>query len=194
MSLSTDGLIIARMEERFAYDELVYDGKIAEVHKVGLRMADGRVVQRDFIHYNGAAVVLPVLADGRIVLIRNYRFAVDERLWELPAGILEDDEDPAACAARELTEETGYVAGNIEKLGRFYPGPGTNDERMHSFLATDLTAGEQNLEAYEEITVKVCGGDEVRRMVADGTIHDGKTIATLALYWLRKKHGPGCGR
>ena len=75
-------------------------------------------------------MILPVLRDGAIVLIRNYRFAVGEHLWELPAGMLEQGEDPAVCASRELAEETGYTAGSIEKLGVFYTGPGTTDESM----------------------------------------------------------------
>jgi len=173
------------MNDRFEYDELVFAGKIAEVHNVGVRMADGRVVRRDFIHYPGAVVVLPVLADGAMVLIRNYRFAVDEHLYELPAGVLERGEDPHKCAERELAEETGYAAGKIEKLGVFYTGPGTTDETMHSYLATALTDGPQALEEYEEITVEVLPAEKVRQMVLDGTIHDAKTIATLALYWLR---------
>ena len=77
------------MNERFETSELIFDGHVAKGYKVHLRMPDGNVVQRDFIHYDGAAVVLPVLADGSIVLIRNYRFAVDEHLYELPAGMLE---------------------------------------------------------------------------------------------------------
>jgi ADP-ribose pyrophosphatase len=172
------------MSERFEYDELVFDGRVAEVHKVGVRMPDGRVVQRDFIHYNGAVVILPVLPDGSIVLIRNYRFAVDETLYELPAGMLDGDEPPEVGAARELTEETGYSAGRLEKLGRFFTGPGTCDERMHAFLATELAPGRQDLEVYEQIEVEVRPGREVREMVADGRIHDAKTIAALALYWL----------
>ena len=187
MFVDSESPIIACMNDRFIYDNLIFAGKIAEVHDVGIRMPDGKVVQRDFIHYKGAAVILPVLDDGAIVLIRNYRFAVEEHLWELPAGILEDAEDPADCAARELTEETGYTARSIEKLGEFYPGPGTNDERMHSFLASGLTDGEQNLEEYEQITVDVFPAAKVRQMVCDGTIHDGKTIATLAMYWLKKQ-------
>ncbi len=175
---------MAGPSEKFEYDELVFDGIIAKVHRVGLRMADGDVVQRDFIHYGGAAVVLPVLADGSIVLIKNYRFAVDEHLYELPAGMLDSREDPAACAARELTEETGYTAANIKKLGAFYTGPGTTDELMHAFVATDLTDGKQNLERYEQITVEVVCDGEARRMVRDGRIHDAKTITTLAMYWL----------
>jgi len=172
------------MNERFEYDELVYDGKVTKVHRVGLRTGDGEVVQRDLVCYGGAVVVLPVLPDGSIVLIRNYRFAVDERLWELPAGMLEEGEPPAACAARELAEETGYTAGSIRELGAFYTGPGTTDENMHAFLATELVAGRQNLERHEEITVQVLPAATVRDMVLSGEIHDGKTIATLALHWL----------
>ena len=173
-------------DKRFAYDELVFKGRVAEVHKVGVKMPDGRVVQRDWIRYNGAAVILPILDDGSIVLIRNYRFAVEETLYELPAGILDDGEDPAVGAARELTEETGYAAGRLEKLGRYYTGPGTCNELMHAFVAMGLSAGPQKLEAYEQIETEAIGDADVRAMVADGRIHDAKTIATLCLWWLRK--------
>lgn len=182
------------MSRRFEYDEVVFDGRIAQVHRVGLRLGDGRVVQRDLIHYPGAAVVLPVLADGSIVMIRNYRFAVDETLYELAAGVLEKGEDPAACAARELTEETGYVAGRLEKLGEFFSGPGTCDEVMHAFLAADLRPGRQDLEPGEQIEVEVIPDDQVRAMVADGRIHDAKTIAALGLYWLKKDKARTEGR
>lgn len=175
--------------KRFARDELVFDGVIAKVHKVHLAMGDGKVVQRDFIHYPGAAIVLPVLDDGGIVLIRNWRFAVDAELYELPAGCLEDGEDPAVCAARELTEETGYTAGRMEKLGGFHTGPGTSDEFIHAYLATELRSGPQNLERYEEIAVEVRPDEQMRAMVADGTIRDAKTISALALYWLRREVG-----
>jgi ADP-ribose pyrophosphatase len=170
---------------RFEYDRLIFKGRVAEFHSVGVRMPDGRVVQRDFIHYGGATVVLPVLADGSIVLIRNRRFAVEEDLLELPAGMLDGPEAPQAAAARELAEETGFVAGRIEPLGVFFTGPGTTDERMHAFVATDLSPGPQRLEPYEEIRVQTFSAQEVRRMIADGTIHDGKTLAAMALYWLR---------
>jgi len=146
------------MNERIVCDETVYTGYITEVHKIGLRMADGEVVQRDFIHY-------------------------------MPAGLLEDGEPPEVCAARELTEETGYTAGKIEKLGRFFTGPGTTDEVMHAYLATELTDGPQKLETYEEIAVEVLPQRDIRRMVADGGIHDAKTIAALALYWLKTGSG-----
>ena len=177
--------------ERFEYQQLIFDGRIAKGYTVGLRMPDGSVVRRDYIHYDGAAVVLPVLDDGRLVMIRNYRFAVDEHLYELPAGMLEEGEDPLDCASRELTEETGYTAGRIEKLGQFFTGPGTTDELMHAYLATGLADGRQNLEEHEQITVEILTEEQVREMIASGAIHDGKTIATLALYWLSK--GPPAG-
>ncbi len=173
------------MEDRIVSKELVFDGRIATGYRVKLRMGDGNVVERDYFHYNGAAVILPVLDDGRIVLIRNYRFVVDEVLWELPAGMIDPGEDPDRCAARELTEETGYTAGRVEKLGQFFSCPGTMDEVMHAYLATELTDGEQGLEPYEEISVEPRTDDDVRRMVRSGEIHDAKTVAALGLYWLR---------
>jgi ADP-ribose pyrophosphatase len=172
---------------RFEHDNLIFKGRVAEFHRVGVRMPDGRVIERDFVHYNGAAVILPVLADGSIVMIRNYRFAVEEHLLELPAGMIDGAEGPQAAAGRELIEETGYTAGRIEPLGWFYTGPGTTDEKMHAFLATDLQPGSQHLEVYEQIKVEAFPPADVRRMVADGTIHDGKTIAALALYWLKRE-------
>ena len=172
-------------DSRFEFDKLIHKGKVAELHSVGVRMPDGEVVQRDFVHYGGAAVVLPIMDDGSVVMIRNYRFAVAENLLELPAGMMDGDEEPRATAARELAEETGFTAGRLEPLGEFYTGPGTTDERMFAFLATELTKGRQSLEPHEQIRVEVHAADEVRRMVADGTIHDGKSIAALALYWLR---------
>jgi ADP-ribose pyrophosphatase len=172
-------------KNRFDRDEVVFQGVIVQVHKVHQTMHDGKLVQRDFVHYPGASIILPVLPDGRIVLIRNWRFAVEETLHELPAGTLEKGEDPAVCAARELTEETGYTAGTLHKLGGFYTGPGVSDEFIHAYLATELTDGRQALDHYEEITVEVRPDAEVRHMVANGEIRDAKTISTLALYWLR---------
>jgi ADP-ribose pyrophosphatase len=174
------------MYDRFQQCELVFDGRVTKGYRVVLEMDDGRLVQRDFFKYPGAAVILPVLDDGSIVLIRNYRFAVDEHLYELPAGMLEPGEDPEACAARELAEETGYTAGRLEKLTEFYSGPGTTDEKMRVYLATELTPGLQALEGYETIAVETHSDDEVRRMINNGTIHDAKTIAALGVYWLGK--------
>lgn len=175
------------MAERFEQDELVYSGRLIKVHRVGVRTADGQVLQRDLVHYPGAAVILPELHDGSLVFIRNHRFAVGENLYELPAGNLEEGEDPMVCAKRELTEETGYTAGHVRRLGSFYAAPGTSDEKLHAFLATGLRPGSQNLEAYEQIHVEILSQYQVRQLVENGMIHDAKTLATLALYWLKKE-------
>lgn len=166
--------------------KLVYDGAVIKVYDVALRMSDGHVVPRDLIHYAGAAVILPVLDDGAIVMIRNYRFAVGEHLYELPAGMLDNGEAPEIAARRELAEETGYVAGSIQKLGAYCSSPGSSDEIMHAFLATQLRPGPQKLELHEQIKVEVLSDSKVRRMMLDGTIHDAKTLSALGLYWLRR--------
>lgn len=167
-------------------DELIFKGRVLELRRVVLQADDGEQIQRELVHYNGAAVILPVLADGRIVLIRNYRFAAGEWLWELPAGNLSPGEDPAEAAGRELVEETGYRAGRLTRLGEFLAAPGSSDERLYSFLATELEAGPQQLEPHEQIVVEARSDSEVRGMVVRGEIHDAKTIATLAQYWLQR--------
>ena len=179
--------ILPPMQKRFEYDDLVFDGLIAKVHRVGVRMSDGEVVQRDYIHYPGASIVVPVLEGGGIVMIRNWRFAVEENLYELPAGCLEEGEDPAVCAARELTEETGFTAGKLEKLGSFFTGPGVSDEVIHAYLATDLKRGRQALERYEEIDVEVIPDLQVREIIADGRLRDAKSITALALHWVKAR-------
>lgn len=171
---------------RVKTDDLIYSGRVLDLHRVVLEMSDGSVIERELLHYNGAAVVLPLLDDGRIVLIRNRRFAVGEDLWELPAGNLEEGEDPCVAAARELTEETGYTAGRIEKLGQFFAAPGTSDETLHTYVATQLSPGPQRLERYEEITTAVMSQAQVRGMIVRGEIHDAKTIASLGLFWMRR--------
>lgn len=172
------------MDPEIQSSRLAYDGRVVKVYNVALRMPDGTVVPRDLAHYNGAAVILPVLEDGSIVLIRNYRFTLREHLYELPAGMLEEGEDPEVCARRELAEETGYSAGRLEKLGAFCSSPGTSDEVLHAYLATGLQAGKQDLEVYEQIRVEVLADSKVREMAMNGAIHDAKTLSTLALYWL----------
>jgi ADP-ribose pyrophosphatase len=136
-------------------------------------------VRRERIVHPGAVVLLPILADGRYVLIRNGRFAIGQTLWELAAGTLEINEDPVICAGRELVEETGYRAGTLKPLCVFYSSPGICTEQMHAFLATDLEHVGQQLEAVEQIEPVALEPSEVLAMIRDGRIQDGKTIATL---------------
>jgi ADP-ribose pyrophosphatase len=141
---------------------------------------------REIVVHPGAVVILPLLDDKCIVLIHNYRYTVEQELIELPAGTLEPPEPPLACAGRELEEETGYRAGRIEPLGQFYTTPGITDERMHCFVAYDLTEVGQRLEGGEQIRTEIVALATALDWIRQGRILDGKTIALLLRYaWER---------
>lgn len=140
---------------------------------------------REVVVHPGAVAILPLLDDGRIVLIRNQRLTIGQELLELPAGTLEPGEPPRGCALRELEEETGYRAATISPLCEFYTTPGICTERMWVFVARDLTHTRQNLQGAEQIRVCLLAADEVRRMLQAGEIEDGKTIAALGTYFLQ---------
>ncbi|MEQ8788381.1 MAG: NUDIX hydrolase [Pirellulaceae bacterium] len=141
---------------------------------------------REVVRHPGAVTVLPLLDDGRVCLIRNFRPAVGRTLVELPAGTLEPNEPPRETAHRELIEETGYRAQSMAPLGEFFLSPGILDERMHLFVATGLTAGEAEREPGEIIENLVVSWDEALAMVDRGEIEDAKTIVALLQYDRRR--------
>ena len=163
--------------------ELLLETPLFKVARLSFEAKDGGEIIRDVIEHPGAAVILPLLDDGRVVLIRNVRHTVGKVLWELPAGTLEEGEAPDACAAREVEEETGYRAGSLAPLTEFFASPGILNERMYGFLATDLVQTSQSLDDDEEIEVFPIPQWQVRDMLKDGHIEDAKTI-TLLLYWM----------
>jgi len=167
---------------------IVHSGRIFSVEVVRRTDADGNVLVRDVVRHCGAVAIVPVLDDEHVVMIRNFRIAVDERLWEFPAGGLEPDEDPTRAAARELEEETGYRAGRLDPLGLMYTSPGFADERMHMYVAHDLEPVGQRLEPGEDIEVHTVRVDDLHRMIDDNSIRDGKTIVA-ALRWQRSLRG-----
>jgi len=149
-----------------------------------LTVRQGRTqTQREVVRHPGAVVVVPLLDDGRIVLIRNHRVALGEgeRLWECCAGTIEPPEEPILCAARELIEETGYRAATLAPLGWFYTTPGLTNERMHAFVATSLTDVGQNLEDDESIEVEPVPASRVLDMIASGELRDAKSMLAILL-------------
>jgi len=146
--------------------------------------------RREVVVHPGAVAILPVLDDGRIVLIRNRRHTVHEELWEIPAGTLEMGEAPIVCAARELAEETGYRAAVLEDFGWFYTSPGVLTEKMYVFVARGLTAVGQTLEDNEQIRVEVVTAARAKEMILQNEIVDAKTIATVLKYCVSRK---SCG-
>ncbi len=143
---------------------------------------DGQVHRREVVRHPGAVTILPMVDLQHVCLIKNYRVAVARTLIELPAGTLEPNEEPAATAERELIEETGYRAGEMEHLHSFFLSPGILDERMHLYVATELTPGQAAREPGEEIENLVVPWDQAIRMVVDGQIEDAKTICGLLFY------------
>jgi len=164
--------------------ESIHVGRKFRVEHCQAILPDGSVHEFDRVIHPGAAVIIPILDDGRIVLIRNHRYTIGRALLELPAGTLDSLETPPACAARELTEETGYVAANIVPLFSFYATPGICTEQMHMFVATGLTPGSAKPELGELLAAEHTTLADALNAIRDGRIIDGKTIAGL-LYLAR---------
>lgn len=164
--------------------QTVFTGKRFSVVSMDLPNRDqaAGTYRKEMVVHPGAAVILPMIDADHVVMIHNERPLEDEPLWELPAGTLEPPEEPHVTAGRELIEEAGYQAGDIQLITRFYASPGICTEMMHCYLATNLTAVGQRLEPNEKITVKVLPLSEAMEMIREGIIIDGKTIATLLYY------------
>lgn len=171
--------------------ERVFDGPAFKIARVSLQNGDGNELSRDVVEHPGAACVIPMVDEKTVLLIRQWRIGAKRELWEIPAGTLDPGEDPLACAARELEEETGRKAGKLEHLFTMFPSPGILDEKMHIFLATELREGEQNLEDDEEIQVKAFDFRDLRVQLKANNIKDGKTIAALGYLMVFK---PWLGR
>lgn len=162
--------------------EIIHRGRKIQVAVDTSAGPDGQVIRRDMILHPGAVVILPVIDDDHICLLRNFRFVIGETLWEVPAGTLEPGEPIEEAAARELVEETGYTAKAWRNLGFLYASPGVMDEKLHLFVASELTPGPAQPEADEELEPKVVAWKDALRMAFDGTIKDAKTITAILLW------------
>ena len=160
--------------------EKVYEGPLFKVSRVTLQNSEGKEVVRDVIEHPGAACIIPMIDKETVLLVEQWRIGAKRSLWEIPAGTLDPGEDALTCAARELEEETGYKAGKLEHLFTMFPSPGILDEKMHIFVAMDLTKGEQNLDDDEEISIKPFSFKDLRIQLKANNIKDGKTIAALS--------------
>ena len=168
--------------ENDADEPMLLKGARFNVHRIMLTGDDGQLYQREVVRHPGAVVLLPILDDGRVVMIENTRPAVGETLLELPAGTREPEEEAVVTASRELIEETGYRAGKLELIHEFYSAPGICDELMHLYRATELVEGEPNREATESIVNRIATRDEIRQWIAAGSVRDAKTLVGLYAY------------
>lgn len=160
--------------------DTIYNGRIFDIRTDSIREGDIEY-KREIVIHKGSAVVVPVFDDGTVALVRQYRHAAKEFLLEIPAGTLNAGEDPKLGAIRELEEEIGVTAENIEKLTEFYVSPGFLTEKMHVFLATGLIDVGQKLEADELLTVERHSFDELNKMIRNGEITDAKTMLGIML-------------
>jgi len=171
------------MSQKLIEKQVLYDGTKVRLELHHLENDEtGTRHRREICVHPGAVVVMGFLDDGRILLIRNYRYSIGQTLIELPAGTLDKNEDVMNCAGRELLEETGYLAGRIRLLGTFFSSPGILSEKLYAFAAYDLQQSQAALEEGEEIEVLPATWDEAMDMIRYGQIQDAKTIATLLLF------------
>lgn len=157
----------------------IYPGKVVDLRLDRVELPNGKVAELEVIRHVGAAAVVPLDDRGRVVLVRQYRYAVDDWLLEVPAGKLDSGEDPETCARRELEEETGFRPLILESLGWIYTTPGFTDEKIWLFLARVLEPARQRLEDDEILEVECLPLADALERARDGRIRDGKTVCAL---------------
>ena len=168
---------------RILSSKIIYQGKIFGIRRDEVIEPSGVRATREVITHPGSVVVLPVLPDGRILMIRQYRHAARQYLWELVAGRIDAGESPRKAAARELIEETGYRARKFRIFLDVFPTPGFLEERMFILLAEGLAAGEAEPEEDEKIIHRAYSRKQLDEMIGDGKLRDAKSIAGILYYF-----------
>lgn len=173
------------MKEQVIHSERIYSGRVVNLRVDTILLPNGRQAQREIVEHRGAVAIVPLLDEETVLMIRQFRLAVNEELLEVPAGTMENDEPPEACAIRELEEETGYQASQWRRLFSQYLAPGYSQEILHVFLASGLRRTHQHTDEDEHVEVVPLPLHRAVEMVLDGQIRDAKTIAALLVtYYL----------
>jgi len=175
------------MTEKILNSEYLYRGHIVKLRLDQVRLPNQRVVAREIVEHRGAVAMVALDAQENVLLVRQYRPGAQREMLEIPAGTLEEGEDPALCAVRELKEETGYSAAQWESLGHFYSSPGFCTEKMYLFLARQLTIGTAMPEDDEAIALAPMPLAQAVQAIEQGEIVDAKTMVGLLRVWNRLK-------
>ncbi|TLS35669.1 NUDIX hydrolase [Pseudalkalibacillus caeni] len=164
------------LKEKTLSTENIYDGKIINLRVEEVELPNGKTSKRELIKHPGAVAVIAVTSDQKVLMVQQYRKALEKTIVEIPAGKLEPGEDPMETAKRELAEETGYECENLRKIISFYTSPGFADELVHLYVAEGLEkTGDQHADEDEFLDVLEVSLDEMQEMVENQTIHDAKT-------------------
>ncbi len=169
------------IDEKTISSDRVYSGKTISLRVDTVELPNKGYQKREIVEHKGAVAIVAITPENKVVLVRQYRKAIEKELWEIPAGKIEIGENPKDTAIRELKEETGYSAGNIKLLHKFYTSAGFSNQKIYIFLAQNLTPGEQNFDEDEFIKTEEFSLDEVYNMIYKNAIEDAKTSIGMLL-------------
>jgi len=174
--------------EKTLHKESIYKGAIIDLEVHDIELPDGQTSKRELVYHNGAVAVCAINPDNQVILVRQYRKPAEKALLEIPAGKLEINEERESAAKRELEEETGYIAENLELITEMYGSPGFSNEKISIYLAKDLKIGEMNLDDDEFIEIETYNIEEITVMLQNKEIEDAKTIIALQYLLLNYNH------
>ncbi|MFQ3853970.1 NUDIX hydrolase [Staphylococcus parequorum] len=174
--------------EKTLHKESIYKGAIIDLEVHDIELPDGQTSKRELVYHNGAVAVCAINPDNQVILVRQYRKPAEKTLLEIPAGKLELNEERESAAKRELEEETGYIAENLELITEMYGSPGFSNEKISIYLAKDLKIGEMNLDDDEFIEIETYNIEEITSMLQNQEIEDAKTIIALQYLLLNYNH------
>lgn len=179
---------MSRLEEKTIQSQEIFSGKVISLHLEDVELPNGKTSKREIIKHPGAVAIIALTDDNKIVMVEQYRKALERTIVEIPAGKLEKGEEPAVCARRELEEETGYVCENLELLVSFYTSPGFADEIVHVYLATGLTQKEDSaaLDEDEFVNLEELTLNEAVQYIKEQKIHDAKTVYAVQYLQLQE--------
>ncbi|MCR6106492.1 NUDIX hydrolase [Salipaludibacillus agaradhaerens] len=174
------------LEEKTVKKEQIFKGKVVELEVQDVLLPNGNESKREIIYHPGAVAVIAFTKEEKLILVKQFRKALDKVIAEIPAGKLEKGEDPLECAKRELEEETGIVAHSWTKLHSFYTSPGFANEIVHVYLAKDLNKGTINLDEDEFVEKIEVTKEEAEKLIENEVIHDAKTLYAVQYWQLMK--------
>ena len=172
------------LKESTVSSKKVYEGSFLDVRKDVVNLPDGNTSTREWINHPGAACIIPIMTDGKLALIKQYRYPVQSIMIELPAGKLDKEESPEACAIRELEEEIGYSAGKLTFVAKIHPAIGFANEQMWIFLAEQLIQSQKNTDHDEFVELMPTSINQAVELVWNGAITDVKTI--IGILWAER--------